>query len=86
MKAKSLLLLTGTLCAGLVGLSVAAMANDEIEKRAQDPNQWGAPGRDNQLTRHSPLKDINTKNVDKLQMVWSQSTGCLLYTSDAADE
>ncbi len=77
MKPKSLLLLTGTLCAGLVGLSVAAMANDEIEKRAQDPNQWGAPGRDNQLTRHSPLKDINTKNVDKLQMVWSQSTGAL---------
>ncbi len=77
MRVKSLSLLAGTFCAALVGLSVAASANDEIEKRAKDPDQWGAPGRDNQLTRHSPLKDITTDNVAKLQMVWSQSTGAL---------
>ena len=34
-------------------------------------------GRDNQLTRHSALKDINAGNVKKLEMIWAQSTGAL---------
>jgi PQQ-dependent dehydrogenase (methanol/ethanol family) len=63
--------------AALIGLAGPGMANEEIEKRAKDPNTWPAPGRDNKLTRHSPLKDINTENVGKLQMAWSQSTGAL---------
>jgi len=63
--------------AALIGLAGAGMANEEIEKRAKDPNTWPAPGRDNKLTRHSPLKDINADNVGKLQMIWSQSTGAL---------
>jgi PQQ-dependent dehydrogenase (methanol/ethanol family) len=69
--------LVGGLMAALIGLAGPGMANEEIEKRAKDPNTWPAPGRDNKLTRHSPLKDINTENVGKLQMVWSQSTGAL---------
>ena len=69
--------LVGGLMAALIGLAGPGMANEEIEKRAKDPNTWPAPGRDNKLTRHSPLKDINTDNVAKLQMVWSQSTGAL---------
>jgi lanthanide-dependent methanol dehydrogenase len=52
-------------------------ASAEIDQRAKDPNQWPAPGRDNQLTRHSELKDINTENVNKLEMIWAQSTGAL---------
>ncbi len=52
-------------------------ASAEIDKRAQDPNQWPAPGRDNLLTRFSPLKDINTGNVNKLEMIWSQSMNSL---------
>ncbi|KAB2942569.1 MAG: PQQ-dependent dehydrogenase, methanol/ethanol family [Hyphomicrobium sp.] len=67
----------GGLTAALIGLAGPGMANEEIEKRAQDPNTWPAPGRDNKLTRHSPLKDITTDNVGKLQMIWSQSTGAL---------
>ena len=66
MTDKRTLLLAGGIAAALLALAGQASANDEIEKRAKDPNQWGAPGRDNQLTRHSPLKDINTGNVDKL--------------------
>ena len=61
----------------MLGLSGPALANDEVDKRAADPNQWASPGRDNALTRHSTLKDINTGNVNNLQMVWSQSTGAL---------
>ena len=52
-------------------------ASAEIAQRAKDPNQWPAPGRDNQLTRHSELKDINAGNVKKLEMIWAQSTGAL---------
>ena len=52
-------------------------ASAEIDQRAKDPNQWPAPGRDNKLTRHSDLKDINTENVKKLEMIWAQSTGAL---------
>jgi lanthanide-dependent methanol dehydrogenase len=52
-------------------------ASAEIDQRAKDPNQWPASGRDNKLTRHSDLKDINTENVKKLEMIWAQSTGAL---------
>jgi PQQ-dependent dehydrogenase (methanol/ethanol family) len=55
----------------------AESASAEIEQRAKDPNQWPAPGRDNQLTRHSALTDINAGNVKKLEMIWAQSTGAL---------
>jgi lanthanide-dependent methanol dehydrogenase len=74
---KNSLRLAGGILAALIGLSVSALADDEVTKLAQDPNQWPSAGRDNALTRHSALKDINTENVTKLQMVWSQSTGAL---------
>ena len=77
MTRKGAIRLVGGLMAALIGLAGPGMANEEIEKRAKDPNTWPAPGRDNKLTRHSPLKDINTDNVGKLQMAWSQSTGAL---------
>ncbi len=66
-----------SLLAAAVGLSGAALANAEVEKRSQDPNYWGVPGQNNKLQRHSTLKDINTDNVGKMQYAWSQSTGAL---------
>jgi lanthanide-dependent methanol dehydrogenase len=77
MRSRRALCLASGVLAALFGFAGASFANDEIEKRAQNADTWPAPGRDNQLTRHSPLKDINTDNVGKLQMVWSQSTGAL---------
>ncbi|HVZ05784.1 PQQ-dependent dehydrogenase, methanol/ethanol family [Hyphomicrobium sp.] len=68
--------LLGGVAALLVCFAVPTFA-DEVTQRAADPNQWPSPGRDNSLTRHSPLSDINTGNVSKLQMIWSQSTGAL---------
>ena len=67
--------MTGTLIAVMMGLSGSAVAGTDEEQlaRMKDPDQWPAPGRDNKLTRHSPLKDINTDNVGKLQMIWTQS-------------
>jgi glucose dehydrogenase len=58
-------------------VSAEESASAEIDQRAKDPNQWPAPGRDNQLTRHSELKDINTENIKKLEMIWAQATGAL---------
>jgi lanthanide-dependent methanol dehydrogenase len=74
-------LIAGSLVAALLAFSGSALAAEsasaEIDQRAKDPNQWPAPGRDNKLTRHSDLKDINTENVKKLEMIWAQSTGAL---------
>ena len=69
--------MVGGVLAALIGCAGVGYANEEIEKRAQNADTWPAPGRDNKLTRHSPLKDINADNVGKLQMAWSQSTGAL---------
>jgi PQQ-dependent dehydrogenase (methanol/ethanol family) len=67
------------LAAVLIGAVTAGAAygNEEITNRQKDPNQWGAPGGDQGLKRHSDLSDINTGNVGKLQMIWSQSSGTL---------
>ena len=72
-------LVTGALIALMMGVSGAAMANSDEEqlKRMADPDQWPAPGRDFQLTRHSTLADINGGNVNKLQMIWLQGTNAL---------
>ena len=77
---QKLALFTGGLMAVMLGFSGAAMAQTasaEIDKRAENPDLWPAPGRDNKLTRHSNLADINAGNVGKLQMIWEQSTGAL---------
>ena len=65
----------GGLIALMMGLSGAALAGSDEEQlaRMKDPDQWPAPGRDFQLTRHSALAEINTKNIGKLQLVWLQS-------------
>jgi lanthanide-dependent methanol dehydrogenase len=57
--------------------SVWAATDTEEFQRFQDPNQWGAPAGNLNLTRYSALKAINTDNVKDLQMVWSQSSGTL---------
>lgn len=67
----------GVVAAALIGFAIPALAEDEVTQHAANANEWGAPGRDNALTRHSTLKDITTENVSKLQMVWSQSSGAL---------
>ena len=74
-------LVTGLLAVLLAAWPAAnrALADSDSETltRVKDPNQWAAPGGDFGLKRHSVLKDINTHNVGKLQLVWSQSSGTL---------
>ncbi len=63
--------------AALVSSLSSFAGSEEIVTSARNADLWPAPGRDLSLTRHSSLKDINTDNISKLQMVWSQSTGAL---------
>jgi PQQ-dependent dehydrogenase (methanol/ethanol family) len=57
--------------------SVPAIANDEVQKLTQDPNQWVLQTGDYANTRYSKLDQINASNVGKLQVAWTFSTGVL---------
>ncbi|MGA0593668.1 lanthanide-dependent methanol dehydrogenase XoxF5 [Enterovirga sp. CN4-39] len=61
---------------GLVGMS-PALANDEVMKLTQDPNQQVLQTVDYANTRYSKLDQINGSNVNKLKVAWTFSTGVL---------
>jgi alcohol dehydrogenase (cytochrome c) len=63
----------------MVGLTGAmpALANDEVQRLIQDPNQWAIQTGDYANTRFSKLDQINAGNVGKLQAAWTFSTGVL---------
>ncbi len=63
--------------AAMLALPAVVLANDELTKMQDDPNQWVMALGDYAGTRYSPLDQINKDNVDKLQVVWSFSTGIL---------
>jgi PQQ-dependent dehydrogenase (methanol/ethanol family) len=63
----------GMLAAG----AVAQAADDPLLKMQQNTSDWVAPGRTYDLNRYSPLDQINTGNVGKLQVAWTFSTGVL---------
>ncbi|MQT15561.1 lanthanide-dependent methanol dehydrogenase XoxF5 [Segnochrobactrum spirostomi] len=56
---------------------VPAQANDDLQKQIDNPNQWVIQTGDYANTRYSKLDQINTKNVGKLQVSWTFSTGVL---------
>jgi alcohol dehydrogenase (cytochrome c) len=64
------------LIAGTAGI-LPAVANDEVQKMTQDPNQWVLQTGDYANTRYSKLDQINASNVGKLQAAWTFSTGVL---------
>jgi len=53
------------------------MANDSLQKDSQDPNQWVVPLGNYAGIRHSKLNQITGKNVGKLKVAWTMSTGTL---------
>ena len=66
------------------GLAAAAMtvasgvkANDSVVKAVSDPNGWAIAGHDYGNTRFSPLKQITSENVGKLQLAYSLSLASL---------
>ncbi len=68
-----------SLTALMVGIAGAApaLANDEVQRLIQDPNQWAIQTGDYANTRFSKLDQINAGNVGKLQAAWTFSTGVL---------
>ncbi len=64
-------------CVLLTALFQTVQANDELLKLQKDPKQWIMWGGNYAGTRYSELKQINKKNVNKLQVAWSFSTGVL---------
>ena len=50
-------------------------ANDSVVKAVSDPNGWAIAGHDYGNTRFSPLKQITSENVGKLQLAYSLSFG-----------
>lgn len=77
-------LMTALTCMGLVAGAGSAAADTDgmsasaaLAKRAENPDLWPSPGRDNNLTRHSKLNQINAQNASNLEFVWSQSLGSL---------
>ncbi len=71
------LLLMGCLAALTAFAATAASANDQLEKMSKNPKEWVMPAGNYANTRYSELKQINAKNVGKLQVAWTFSTGVL---------
>ncbi|MCY4660209.1 MAG: methanol/ethanol family PQQ-dependent dehydrogenase [Acidobacteria bacterium] len=69
-----------SICAAAVvalGLPLAIAANDDLQSRQTDDNQWVLPSKDYAATRYSSLDQITADNVADLTQVWSFSTGAL---------
>jgi PQQ-dependent dehydrogenase (methanol/ethanol family) len=66
-----------TLCACAGIAPTIALADDVLDKAAQDPNQWVLPLGSYSGIRHSSLSQINAKNAGKLRVAWTMSTGTL---------
>ena len=61
----------------LAMIPMIAAANQELEKTAQDPNQWVLPLGSYGGIRHSKLAQITPRNADKMRVAWTMSTGTL---------
>ncbi|MCA1409061.1 methanol/ethanol family PQQ-dependent dehydrogenase [Ensifer sp. IC3342] len=60
-----------------IGGAQVALANSELQKLIDDPNQWAIQTGDYANLRYSKLDQINKDNVGKLQVAWTFSTGVL---------
>ena len=61
----------------LTTLSYASLANYNVDQLTKDPKNWATWGGNYAATRYSELDQINAKNVKKLQLAWTFSTGVL---------
>lgn len=56
-------------------IAMPAGAAQNLIELSKDDSQWVMPAKNYSSTRFSGLKQINTDNVDKLQLAWTFSTG-----------
>ena len=64
-------------CVSALIVPTIALADEALEKAAQDPNQWVLPLGSYSGIRHSTLTQINPRNAGKLRVAWTMSTGTL---------
>ncbi len=60
-----------------VGVSAPAAANSDVERLISDASNWAMQAGDMYNQRFSKLKQVNTRNVGKMQVAWMMSTGVL---------
>ncbi|MGY4474877.1 PQQ-dependent dehydrogenase, methanol/ethanol family [Bradyrhizobium sp. USDA 3364] len=78
MKLRSGIFFAGVSLVAMVLAGIgASKANDSVTKAVSDPNGWAIAGHDYGNTRFSPLKQINSENAGKLQLVYSLSLASL---------
>jgi len=65
------------LIASAVGIYAGTSQADELQKLQDDRANWVMPAGNYNNQRYSSLKQINKKNINKLNMAWSFSTGVL---------
>jgi lanthanide-dependent methanol dehydrogenase len=70
-------LLALSVAAAAGAFSGSAGANDALARLISDPNNWAMQAGDFANTRYSQLKQVNSTNVNKLQVAWMFSTGVL---------
>jgi alcohol dehydrogenase (cytochrome c) len=66
-----------SLAAFAMVVASSVQANDSVVKAVSDPNGWAVAGHDYANTRFSPLKQITSENVGKLQLAYSLSLASL---------
>jgi alcohol dehydrogenase (cytochrome c) len=66
-----------SLAAFAMVVASSVQANDSVVKAVLDPNGWAVAGHDYGNTRFSPLKQITSENVGKLQLAYSLSLASL---------
>jgi lanthanide-dependent methanol dehydrogenase len=70
-------LMTLAVAASFAAYTQRAQANADLEKKIANPSNWAMQAGNMHNQRYSPLKQINTSNVNKLQVAWTFSTGVL---------
>jgi len=66
-----------SLAAFAMVVASSVQANDSVVKAVLDPNGWAVAGHDYGNTRFSPLTQITSENVGKLQLAYSLSLASL---------
>ena len=74
---RNLLLSAACLAAMAAFTTGPARAEEDLMKMSQNPKDWVMPTGDYANQRYSKLKQITAKNVGKLQVAWTFSTGVL---------
>ena len=70
-------LMAVALATSFTAFSQRAQANADLEKKIANPANWAMQAGNMHNQRYSTLKQINTSNVNKLQVAWTFSTGVL---------